>query len=98
MAKILLFHKDIDINATNDQGWTALYTAAFLGRTEFIELFRNSEGIDVNIKTKFGWSALFAATYESQIECVHALLTFDDIDVNATTNEGVFFFLSFLFY
>ena len=92
MVKILLSNEDLDVNATTDQGWTALYTAAFNGRPEFVSLLRNCKNINVNVKTKTsGWSALFAATENWQIECVHALLAFDGIDVNTTTNAGVHF-------
>ncbi|OHT00823.1 hypothetical protein TRFO_07820 [Tritrichomonas foetus] len=90
MVKILLYNKDLDVNAVTDQGWTALYTAALAGRTEFVNLLLQCDNINVNVKTiTSGWSALFAATESLKIECVHALLSFDGIDINSTNNEGV---------
>lgn len=86
---MLLYNRDLDINGCTDQGWTGLFTAAFCGRPEIINLLKNVNNINVNCQTKNGWTPLYAAIAESNIESVQALLTIDGIDVNLPTHQGI---------
>lgn len=55
-----LLKRDVDIDARNDQGETALIIAAWYGREELVELLL-SKGADPNIKTREGLTALKVA-------------------------------------
>ena len=63
VIKLILSSKDIDVNAQNEQGTTALMYAVSRYPIEIIELMLNKPGIKVNSKTSqssrtSGWTAL----------------------------------------
>jgi len=100
-TKILLERKDIDVNAKDDLGWTALaYAARYHGpETRFIELLLKHPDIDVNCQDNNGWTPLMnACRYvvqgESCFAVVKMLLGHRNINPNIqnTRSKSALFF------
>jgi len=78
-----------EVNAKDEDGWTALMWAARMGSNDIVELLL-SKGADVNAKDEDGTTALMyaaASIYEGRVETVQALLS-AGADVNAKGNDG----------
>lgn len=72
--KILLQHPyDIDVNAIDKYGRTALIEASFHGYSEIVELLLH-QGADINTADQAGRTALMSACYANHIETVKLLL------------------------
>jgi len=78
----------VDVNAKNNDGWTALHMAARFGQKEIGELLI-AEGADVNAKNNYGWTALYiaASNYRGNKEVVELLIS-EGADVNAKDDRG----------
>ena len=85
IARQLLNHKNIDINATYKKGEEILRWAAREGCSEMVKKLVDHNGIDINASDKDGQTALHQAVWEGHVEIVKVLLDSDDIQVNATT-------------
>ena len=53
----VLIDAGADVNAKEEDGWTALMWASRYGRTETVNLLIDA-GADINIKNELGWTAL----------------------------------------
>ncbi len=73
-VQVLLLDKDIDVNATEKYGWTALLWAAANGHTDVVKQLID-KGADVNKKNELDWSALEYAKLNSHTEIVKLLKT-----------------------
>ena len=74
--------RNIDFNARNDRGSTALMWACFNGQKDDVQLLLdNSEKkIDLNARNNGGWTALMHARQEGHNDVVQLLLAhFDNI-------------------
>jgi hypothetical protein len=71
MIKILI-SKGSEINARDDEGWTALMQASFSGQLENVSLLLES-GADINSLSNKGETALAIAQRESHSEVVKLL-------------------------
>lgn len=78
---------DIDINATNKEGQTALIIASIVGRAKIVGMLIGAN-VDVNIKDNYGFTALIEASRHEQWEIVEMLLEDGVCDVNARENRG----------
>ena len=85
-VKMLLKHPGIDVNAKDNDGYTALYWASQNGRTEIVAMLLDA-GADVNAKDNNGWTALIRASQKGHTEIVSMLLE-KGADVNAKNNNG----------
>ncbi len=63
----------VDVDAVNNEGWTALMAAASNNRPEAVKALL-AAGADPGIKAKAGWSALVGASGKGDIESVKALI------------------------
>ncbi|KNC48446.1 uncharacterized protein AMSG_04892 [Thecamonas trahens ATCC 50062] len=88
LVEFLLHLEDLDVNARNYDGASALHFAAGWGQAEVIELLLSSPlsgpVIDVNSISKMGCSPLYMAAERNHVAAVDVLLTAPDIDVNLT--------------
>ena len=71
----------------NEQGWTSMHYAAFLGHVEFIQALINARA-NANKETTDGWTSLMLAAYQGHLHCVQALLSYPLIQINKTTKRG----------
>ena len=62
-----------DPNLKNDNDWTLLMSAAFVGRSRSVAVLLTS-GAEVNFGNKFGESALALAAAKGHLKCVEALV------------------------
>ena len=85
-AVVFLSAYVVAVDATDDDGWTALMIALREGRTEVVETLIES-GADVNAKAYKGATALMGALSVGNTEVVK-VLTEAGADVNAKSNEG----------
>ncbi len=76
-----------EINATNQNGDTALLCAAQNGHTEVVRRLLTMPDIAINA-TRNGWTALMLAAEEGHIEVVRLLLARPDIAINTTSTTN----------
>ncbi|WP_298628389.1 ankyrin repeat domain-containing protein [uncultured Legionella sp.] len=84
--KLLLTHKDIEINKAMQDGCTPLFMACQQGQTEVIKLLLAQEGIEINQTDNNGCTPLFMACQQGHTEAVKLLLAKEGIAINTTTN------------
>ena len=82
IVKKLLEVKNINVNANDDEGNTALISATIGGRTDIVEALLEVKYIDVNAHSEGGDTALIRATIGGRTDIVKALLNKQGIDVN----------------
>lgn len=76
-----------EVNAENEDKWTALILAATEGNVNVVKRLLQVEGIKIEAKNKFGKSAFFNACEFGCFECVNVL--FDHgADIDALSNRG----------
>jgi ankyrin repeat protein len=87
-VQALLGAPSIDINATDDDGATALYLAALNGNDDVVKALIN-QGANVNVADHKGWTPLMSATKKGHLTTVQALLGAPRININAQKSDGV---------
>ncbi|KAG2002368.1 ankyrin repeat domain-containing protein 50 [Coprinopsis cinerea AmutBmut pab1-1] len=86
-VKRILQMSDIDVNAVDNVGWTALQRASLLGHEDVVNELLQFHGIDVNATNSNGWTAFMIAAFVGHERIVNRLLQVYDIDINAVANE-----------
>jgi ankyrin repeat protein len=84
----LLSQPGLDINATDQDGLTALFWAAKEGNLEIVKKFLELPTIEVNIKGKYDRTALHLASMNGHDSVVEALISHPKIDINVKDEEG----------
>lgn len=87
-TQVLLATTDIDINATDGYGRTALILATYQGSITIVEALLARADLITNATDGCGRTTLILAAYMGCAIIVSALLTKTDIDVNATDVFG----------
>jgi len=82
-----LLVQNTDVNAKDNNGFTALIHAAGSGHTEIAGVLIDN-GADVNAKDNKGWMALMWASYLGYTEIAELLID-NGSDVNAKDNDGM---------
>jgi len=75
-----------DVNAKNNDGWTALQYAAYSGKVDAIAALIKA-GADVNAKSKYSDTALHVAASYGKVDAIAALIK-AGADLNTETNGG----------
>ena len=81
-----LLEQNVDVNAKDNYGQTALMLAEGEGHTEIVEILIDN-GADVNAKDIYGKTALMWAAINGHTEIVEILID-NGADVNAKDNDG----------
>ena len=81
VVKLLLKHKDIDVNAKNSDGYTVFMWASRDGHIGVVKLLLEHKDTDVNDKNSDGNTALIWASRNGHADVVELLL-------NATSSYG----------
>ena len=76
-----------DVNAKDERGGTALYSAAVVGHNEIAELLIN-KGADVRVKNKASFTPLHEGAYNGHKEIVELLIN-SGADVNTMKIDGM---------
>lgn len=76
-----------DVNAKDDRGETAMFSAVIGGYKEIIKMLVN-KGADVNVKNNAGFTPLHEGAYSGQKEIVELLITCG-ADVNTMKIDGM---------
>ncbi|KAH6970692.1 hypothetical protein BKA56DRAFT_559122 [Ilyonectria sp. MPI-CAGE-AT-0026] len=88
IVQLLLAKDGVDINATNDEGWTPLLYAVSNRNEEIVQLLLANDGVDINAKDGDGWSPLLWAARHGDVVVARLLLSKDGIDVEPEDNDG----------
>ena len=85
----LLLSAGTNVNAANQYGRTPLFTAAWLGKKQYVQRLLEVPGIDVNRFTKEDqMTALSIAADRGYTECVRLLLAAPEIDLDEQERLG----------
>ncbi|MCF7900243.1 ankyrin repeat domain-containing protein [Candidatus Babeliales bacterium] len=74
LNRLLRAHPNIDVNAQDSDGYTALMLAAYNGHDDCVTSLLDHPGIKVNAQTKNGYTALMCAAQNGHAFCVTALI------------------------
>ena len=86
---LLLEYEDINVNAQDYNGCTALIFASFEGHFDIVNRLLECKEIDVKEQDKCGWNALMWASFNNEhIDIVNRLLECKEINVNIQDNDG----------
>ncbi len=88
-AGMLADSSNLDINAVNKQGETALMLAAHEGYTGLVVNLLGRPDLDVNlVDIEKGWTALMSAAEKGHHAAVKALLGRPEVDINVVSKGG----------
>lgn len=87
ILRLLLSHRNIDVNFVDNKGSTALSEASYHGYVDVVTLLLTSSEIDVNLGQYEVYPPLVLASSRGHIEVVSALLAHPDIDVNIMSGD-----------
>lgn len=79
--------KGVNIETTDDNGWTALQIASRQGHLDIVKYLVN-KGANVNREDNFSWSPLTEAAWNNHVEIVKYLVDYG-ADINAITPSGM---------
>ena len=86
---LILAKAGVDVNARNEQGYTALHVAAAEGCAQSVrELIKIMDHESINAKNKSMFTALNRTVEKEQTECLEILLQSPQVDINAVDNYG----------
>lgn len=85
--KALLSEKEMDINAKDENGNTALIITAYKGDSEIVKILLE-QGADSNITNKFNENVLQAAVFRGDLNTVNAILNVNSALIKSMDVEG----------
>ncbi|OAQ67715.1 ankyrin repeats (3 copies) domain-containing protein [Pochonia chlamydosporia 170] len=88
LVKSILSSGDVDINARDSMGFTALAIAASRGFHDVVAVILEAEAVDVNIPSGFDQSPLALSCEAGYASIVQLLLQRTDLDVNSEDDSG----------
>jgi ankyrin repeat protein len=88
VVQTLLLHPEVEVNATDRQGWTALMYAAVIGHSDVLKALLQHQETNVNSANKGGWTALTFAADNEISDIVKILIQHSDTNVNQANNRG----------
>jgi len=98
VVRLLLDAPDIEVNAADEDGWTALNRAAQRGHVAIVSALLAMPGIDVNAATLIensagsrehgGWTPLMSAASHGHAHVASLLRAVEGVDLDATNADG----------
>ena len=88
IVRMLLGHRQMDVNARDKLGRTAFLWASYKGHWEIVREFLKHDEVDVNVEGPQGNTALFWATLRGQLDVVRDMLKHDKINVHHKNKAG----------
>ncbi|CZR53498.1 uncharacterized protein PAC_03377 [Phialocephala subalpina] len=88
VMQLLLERNDVEPNAINSIGRTALLQAASDGDANMVRLLLERDDINLNATDNSGWTALTSAAFWGKTEVVRVLLERGGVKQDVTDNEG----------
>ena len=88
VKELLSTPSEINVNAENNEGFTALMAAGHYGHAEVAQLLLQNSGIDVNHQNRWGFTALRWASSSGHTKVVEILLKADGIDATVRDSNG----------
>ncbi|XP_023739382.1 protein VAPYRIN [Lactuca sativa] len=76
----------VAINGEDQNGWTVLHRASFMGRTDVVRVLIKN-GVDIDARDEYGYTALHCAVESGHVDVLE-LLVKRGADVEARTNKG----------
>ncbi len=89
IVKSLLAREDVNVNLTDDQGFSALNRATQLACVSIVQLLLTREELCVNHKDADGFTALHRAAHLHNAPIVELLLTKPNLNVNVCDDESM---------
>ena len=92
VAQILLTVEGIDVNQSDEDGWTPLFGACMYNLVGIVRQLLRATNIQVNRQSQSngqGLTPLYVACLLDHLEVVHLLLTATDIQVNKPHGQGM---------
>ena len=83
----ILEASNVDVNVTNDEGWSLLHKATEPGCLECFTLLLQNPNVNVNIKGPNRVTPIFTAIKNNNIECLQLLLDHKDITVHIRNSD-----------
>ncbi|KAH6908137.1 ankyrin repeat-containing domain protein [Coprinopsis sp. MPI-PUGE-AT-0042] len=77
----------VDVNATEDEGYTALAFAAKQGHDSVVRILVEVHGRDINTRNYRGWTPLMMASRRGHVDAVRTLLAQSDVEVDSVGVE-----------
>ena len=87
-VRLLLEHRNIDVNPTGLFDDTPLTRASELGNQDVMRLLLKQDKVDINAKDAFGQNALMLAIKAADQDTIHMLLQHQNIDTNVQDSKG----------
>ncbi|KAF0702798.1 Aste57867_7748 [Aphanomyces stellatus] len=88
MVQMLVACDEIDVNATNESGASALFLACANGYTRVVRLLLACPALAVNVVNTEGTTVLYVAAQNGHLDVVHVLLGHPGIEVNHVNQNG----------
>ncbi|KAH6908127.1 ankyrin repeat-containing domain protein [Coprinopsis sp. MPI-PUGE-AT-0042] len=77
----------VDVNATEDEGYTALAFAAKQGHDSVVRILVEVPGRDINTRNYRGWTPLMMASRRGHVDAIRTLLAQSDVEVDSVGVE-----------
>ncbi|XP_059473664.1 uncharacterized protein LOC132195582 [Neocloeon triangulifer] len=81
LMQILLQHPEVEVDATDSDGLTALHYAAQDGLYKAMEILLQN-GADANLQDAIGYTSLHRVLQSGNLECINLLLSVPNVNVN----------------
>ena len=89
MVREVIKHKNLDANATEDDGDAQLMAACRVGNLEVVVELLKDDRANVNSKDTTGFTALWQAIYRERRRIIVELLNYKKLDVNLRDEGGI---------
>lgn len=87
IAELLLLRHELEVNAADELGNTALHIAAERGNVRIVELLLQRRDIGINLRNRLGWTPLAKAAFHGHADVVARLLGRPELELNSVDRD-----------